>query len=135
MGKLAMVAHGPHGALQGWRILVVEDDWFEAEDLHRELEREGAEVLGPVPGVARALDVLVGSLRPTAALLDVRLGGEVVYPVADLLRSLAVPFAFVTACLHRDLPPAYAAVPFCPKPVALRQLVRAMKSLTVHASR
>lgn len=115
------------GPLQGHRVLVVEDDWFVAEDLGRELKRQGAEVLGPMASVAEATDLLVHGVRPTAALLDVRLEEGTVYPLADLLRRLKVPFVFATAYAREGLPPAYARVPLCEKPVQPWQLVYALE--------
>ena len=44
----------PARALQGRRILVVEDDYVLAQELKADLERQGAEVLGPVPDLESA---------------------------------------------------------------------------------
>ena len=47
---------GPREAsLEGRRVLVVEDEFFLADDLVRALKRHGAEVVGPVPSLDRAL--------------------------------------------------------------------------------
>jgi CheY-like chemotaxis protein len=74
-------------ALHGRRILVVEDEYMVAEDLRVELESMGAEVLGPVPSVARALALLARTSEIDAAILDVNLGSEMVFPVAEALRE------------------------------------------------
>ncbi len=79
--------------------------------------------------MAEALDLLVQGVRPTAALLDVRLGDEEVYPLADLLRHLEVPFVFATAYERRSLPGAYAQVPFCGKPIEPRHLIQALEGV------
>ncbi len=44
--------------VQGSRILVVEDEYFLAEDPREALDRQGGEVLGPVPTVSEALELL-----------------------------------------------------------------------------
>ena len=99
------------------RVLVVEDEYMIAQDLARELEDVGAEVLGPVPSVADALALLVAeAVPPDAAILDVNLGGEMVFPVAEALRERGVPFVFVTGYDPWSLPQAYADVPCCEKP-------------------
>ena len=72
-------------------MLVVEDDWVLAEDLRQELHSLGAEVLGPAPTVTQAHLLLneagaAGTL-PNLAILDVSLGGESVFPVAEDLAS------------------------------------------------
>ena len=99
------------------RILVVEDEYMLAQDFARELEDVGAEVLGPVPSVADALALLVAeAVPPDAAILDVSLGGEMVFPVAEALRERGVPFMFVTGYDPWSLPQPYADVPCCEKP-------------------
>lgn len=108
--------------LQGRRILIVEDDYLLAEDLRVELKHMGAEVLGPVARVGPALDLLSDGCRPDAAALDVNLGGELVYPVADLLLRRGVPFVFLTGYDRSSLPPAYAHVGCYEKPVDVHRL-------------
>ena len=71
----------PEGMLQGRHILVVEDEYFLADELQITLEDAGAEMLGPVASVQGGLRILEGSTLPDAASLDVSLGGETVYPL------------------------------------------------------
>src|SRR3712207_5255758 len=81
---------------RGRRVLVVEDEYLLAEDLRDELEGEGAIVLGPVPSVAEALELLRSGPKPYMAIVDINLQGEMVWPVADRLREMGVPFIFAT---------------------------------------
>jgi len=62
------------------------------EDMLLELE---VEVVGPVATVAEAL-ALTAVDRLDAGLLDVNLGGERSYPVAEALAARNVPFLFLT---------------------------------------
>lgn len=79
------------------RVLVVEDEYLVAQDVAQKLGDMGVEVSGPVPRVAEALALLAsGSARPDAAILDVNLGGEMVFPVVEILRKRGVPLVFVT---------------------------------------
>lgn len=60
-------------SVRGSRVLVVEDEYMMAEDLREELEQHGAEVLGPVPSVPEALDLLRTGAAPDLAILDINL--------------------------------------------------------------
>jgi CheY-like chemotaxis protein len=112
--------------LSGRRILVVEDDFVVADDFCQSLEQDGAEVVGPVPNVTLALALLSGSPPLDAAILDINLGGQMVYPVADALRRLGIPFVFVTGYDEEEVPEVYADVPYCEKPLDVRPCVRAL---------
>ncbi len=114
----------PARALQGRRLLVVEDDYVLAEDLKRELEAMGAEVLGPVPSVEDALRKLKAAPPPDAALLDLNLGGEMAFSVAEALQERGILFAFTTGYEAWTIPGAYAHIPRFDKPVELQRLVR-----------
>ena len=80
----------------GKRLLIVEDEFVIALEVEFLLRDFGCEVLGPVPSVARALELL-GRERPDAAPLDLDLLDGTAVPVAELLASMRVPFALVTA--------------------------------------
>jgi hypothetical protein len=56
------------------------------------------------------------------AILDINLGGAMVYPVADALRARGVPFIFATGYEAWSIPEAYSDVPRCEKPVDVRQV-------------
>ena len=109
-------------SFQGRRVLVAEDEYLLAEDLREELERAGALVLGPVPTVREALELLAAEPAPDMAILDINLGGEMVYPVADALRARGIPFIFATGYEPWSIPEAYKDVPRAEKPVEVRQL-------------
>jgi len=116
------------GTLQGRRILVAEDEFLLAEDLREELEREGAEVLGPVPSVTGALALLRDGPAPGFAILDINLQGRFVWPVADALRVRQVPFIFATGYDAQAIPQAYADIPRAEKPMEADRVVRILLS-------
>ena len=93
--------------LQDRRILVVEDDYMIAEDVRLELTQAGAVVVGPVPSVSRALDLLDNVAPVDAAILDVNLGTERSFPIAERLETLAIPFLFSTGYNSADIPPEW----------------------------
>jgi DNA-binding response OmpR family regulator len=85
----------PHPTLAGSRILVVEDEAVIALDLTEALTDAGAAVVGPAMTLRAALrHAINGEL--SAALLDVRLGTETVFPVAKILFDRGIPLAFHT---------------------------------------
>lgn len=114
------------GPLRDRRILVVEDDYLLAEDLRSELEAQGAQVLGPAPSVPRALALLSADPPLDAAVLDMNLGGQMVYPVADALLGRGIRFVFVTGYNRSVVPDPYARVACLEKPLNLRLLLRAL---------
>src|SRR5262245_39392190 len=97
------------------RVLIVEDDDLAAEALQLSLEDAGYLALAPVASVRTALKSLKEN-SIDAALLDVNLGGELVFPVADALAARGVPFAFVSACRRADIPPEHRHRPLVAKP-------------------
>lgn len=117
--------HRPQ-SLRGRRILVVEDDYLIADDLCDTLEAQGATVLGPVPSLVQAFALLEARGQPDGAILDINLGGVMVYPLADALLARGVPILFATGYDLPALPPAYADVPHCEKPVDMSECIKAL---------
>jgi DNA-binding response OmpR family regulator len=107
------------------RVLVVEDDYLVAMDIARALERAGAEVIGPAPGVEAALDVLERTV-PDGAILDINLGGEMAFPVADALMARGIPFIFATGYDAQVIPVRFIHVKRCEKPMASEQICAAL---------
>lgn len=82
-------------ALAGRRILVVEDEPLLAMLVEDLLDEVGGVSVGPAGSVGEALR-LVAAGGIDGAILDVNLGAELAYPVADALAANGVPFIFVT---------------------------------------
>lgn len=112
--------------LEGRRLLVLEDEFFLAEDMTRGLQEQGAEVIGPAGDIDRALDLLDGTPRLDGAVLDINVRGEMAYPVADALIARRIPFVFVTGYDKAVIPRRYADVIRCEKPVSARDVGRAL---------
>lgn len=83
------------GLLTGRRILVVEDEMLVLMNIEMALEDLGCSAICAVASVAEALAILARQ-GFDAAMVDVNLGGEKSYPVADALARLGIPFAFST---------------------------------------
>lgn len=110
--------------LTNWRILVVEDEYVIAADLARALEDLGASVVGPVGSTASALALIEGKDALDAAVLDVNLGTEKVFPVADALNRHGIRFVFATGYDDWIIPAPYAPAPRLEKPVDTQALAR-----------
>ena len=109
--------------LRGLRILVVEDEYLLADDLSRMLADAGAEVVGPVPSVKEAMRLIEGASTIDGAVLDVNLRGEMVFPVAQSLQELGIPFAFATGYDAWALPDQFSTSPKIDKPLKLDALI------------
>jgi CheY-like chemotaxis protein len=78
------------------RVLIVEDEGMVAMLLEDMLDDLGCEVACSAASVAQAIGWLDEGGQLDAALLDVNLGGESVWPVADALHARGTPFAFTS---------------------------------------
>jgi DNA-binding response OmpR family regulator len=115
-------------ALQGVKVLVVEDEYLVATLMEDMLESAGCVVAGPIPRLAQAVDA-ASSEACDVAVLDINLAGERVYPVADILARRSVPFVFVTGYGVNTLPPEYAKRPRICKPFRIAELLSTISSL------
>jgi DNA-binding response OmpR family regulator len=115
-------------ALEGARVLVVEDEYLVATLIEEILKSAGCIVMGPIPRVPEALDALDDD-DVDAAVLDVNLAGERINPVADALSERDVPFMFVSGYGANALPSEYAERPLICKPFRIAELLRALSSI------
>lgn len=114
------------------RILVVEDEYFPADELSEELADNGATVLGPAPSVSAALALMDAHALPDGAILDVNLGGEPAFAVADYLVERGLPLVFTTGYDAAALPERYRGFPRCEKPVNIVRITAALGK-AIHA--
>jgi DNA-binding response OmpR family regulator len=113
-------------SLEGVRVLLVEDEYLVASLIEEILEIAGCIVTGPIPRLAQAVDA---ADRETcdAAVLDVNLAGERIYPVADILSRRNIPFVFVTG--YGVLPGEYANRPRLCKPFKMADLLDTLSDI------
>jgi two-component sensor histidine kinase len=106
------------------RVMVVEDEALVALVLSDQLTDIGLSVAGPYSSVAEAKAAVVAQ-EFDAAILDINLRGELVYPVAELLSSRGIPFVFVTGYGRDSIDRQFAHVPVFEKPIE-RELLEEM---------
>ncbi len=116
-------------ALNGVRLLLVEDEAMVAmmvEDLLADLGCVVVDVAGTLSrGLALASDA---GLPIDGAILDVNLGGEKVYPVAEALAARGIPFIFATGYGIAGISETFSHVPALAKPYEQRALERMLTS-------
>lgn len=111
------------------RVLIVEDELLVGMEMARALKDEGWDVVGPVGTVEDAFRALAEEPAPDAAVLDINLNGQLVYPVADLLRTRGIPYIFCTGYEAPDADRRYAQHAIVHKPTNLRILVEEVRNL------
>lgn len=104
--------------LRSKHILIVEDSEFVTDPTRRALEAGGAFIIGPVLSVDKALE-LVDQVRIDAAILDINLDSEKVYPLADLLGDRGIPFVFAARYQNPSMRGRYRVFTLCDKPAEL----------------
>jgi DNA-binding response OmpR family regulator len=120
-------------SLGGRSILIVEDDSVLATDLTALLTQAGCKVVLPTTSVAAALSTMVHYVID-AAILDVNVHNEWVFPVAHALAAAGVPFLFLTAYAPDSIPPEHRDRPFLRKPHVPAELLVAVRQMLGPAS-
>jgi two-component SAPR family response regulator len=108
------------------KVMIVEDEALVAMMVEDMLGDLGCEVAGSFGAVRDALAWLGGdNPAPDGAVLDVNIGGEMVFPVAEQLRERGVPFVFATG--YGDLPrKGFESIEVLAKPINVGALRKAV---------
>lgn len=109
----------------GQRVLIVEDEYLLANETRRRLVKLGAIVIGPTARVDQALE-LIQDEDVDAAILDVHLDGEMVFPVAERLDELKIPYVFATGYDPSIIPARFTGFVLCEKPIEIERIARAL---------
>jgi PAS domain S-box-containing protein len=108
-------------AIAGNRILLVEDEALVGMMTSEMLTDLGFHVIGPFGRVDDAM-AAVGREDFHAAVLDVNLGGGLVYPVAELIAARGVPLIFLTGYGAEGIDGRFSHVPLLQKPIEKHML-------------
>tara|TARA_R110000787_G_scaffold269107_1_gene375796 strand:+ start:642 stop:1040 length:399 start_codon:yes stop_codon:yes gene_type:complete len=116
------------------QILIVEDEILIAMDLEDMVAEMGGTAIASAYNIQTAIR-LAESIEADAAILDVDVAGQLVFPVADILAARGIPFLFNTGHSAEDVLRArYQSAPICRKPTLPRQLKMALQQL-LHSQR
>ncbi len=117
-------------SFSGKRVLVVEDEFLVALGLEDNLRSLGCIVIGPAQSLASAMQMAARE-QVDAALLDVNLAGEAVYPAAAILAERGIPFLFCSGYTGGAgrMPAAFTDVPRVAKPYTSKAIAEALGDL------
>ncbi len=116
------------GDLKGRRILVVEDLPVVGPFTADMLGELGCEVVGTAPNMAAARQ-LIEAGGFDAALMDVHIRGERVFPLCETLDAKGIPFIFTSGYADWHMAEKWHDRPRLQKPYTLKQVGSALKTL------
>ena len=108
----------PRHGLSGQRILVVEDSPVVGPFTADLLEDLGCEVVGPAPNMAAARE-LIEEVEFDAALMDVHIRGERVFPLCEALEAKGLPFVLTSGYADWTMPDKWRNRPRLQKPYTI----------------
>lgn len=120
--------------LSGLTVLVVEDNYYLANEICTTLRLHAAAIAGPTSNVEHALE-LATTTKLDCAVLDINLHGEFSFELAEELRRRSVPLIFATGYDKAVLPAPFLDAVRLEKPVDLDALLRAVSTITAVAAR
>ena len=120
-------------AIEGLRVLVVEDEMMVSMLIEDMLSELGCQVVGPASRLDDALE-LAREAEMDCAVLDVNLGGQPIFPLADLLRERGLPFAFATGYGDAGVRDVDRQAPVLQKPFREGDLARVLGELRAAVS-
>ncbi|MFW5633359.1 MAG: response regulator [Erythrobacter sp.] len=113
---------GSDRPLEGRRVLIVEDEYFQAREIALTLAKAGAEIVGPTAHAAEVAE-LIDANPVDVAMLDINLGRGASFDVARSIRDRGLPFLFLTGYDVSIIPEDLAGPPRLEKPVNQDDLI------------
>jgi CheY-like chemotaxis protein len=107
------------------RVLVVEDEAMIGMLTATMVEELGYAPLGPMTNLADA-NAVIARDNFDVAVIDLNLGGQPAYPLAEALSLKGVPFIFVTGYAPDTIDRRFAHVPLIQKPIPREELATAI---------
>jgi CheY-like chemotaxis protein len=98
------------------KLLLAEDETLVGMMMRDLLSDAGFFVVGPIPSLDEALDA-ARSFEFDGAILDVNMGGTLVYPLAELLTQRGIPFIFITGYDDDSIDARFSSASILQKPI------------------
>jgi hypothetical protein len=86
-------------------------------------------VVGPASSLVKGQLIFQAEPYPDGCILNIRLGNEMVYPLADSLMEAGVPLIFASGESKASIPHEYAAIPLITKPINIMQVAEHLFSV------
>lgn len=118
--------------LSGHRIVILEDDYYQAQDCKQLLEAAGAKVIA-ISATFPDLSALLEEGRIDAVLIDINLGHGLSFDFARELKARAIPFVFLTGYDAAMLPDDLAGSDYLTKPADAARIMAALASASRRA--
>ena len=113
------------------RILVVEDEFLLAADIVDQIEEHNGIALGPYETLQAGFDALRDQ-HPDACIVNVHLGPDLVYELADRLIEQDIPFVFASSEIRSAIPDRFAQVPLHSKPIRMVEAAATLMRVQTH---
>jgi CheY-like chemotaxis protein len=114
--------------LAGRRILLIEDSPVVGPFTADILDELGCHVIGPAPNMAAARE-LADAAAFDAALMDVHIRGERVFPLCEMLDARSIPFVLTSGYADWHMPEKWDERPRLQKPYTVEQVEEALRAL------
>lgn len=118
----------PLEGMRGKKILIVEDETLISMLFEDILDELGCEVVGPALNLKQAIE-LAETAEIDAAVLDVNLNGDPIFPVAEILSGRGVPLVFSSGYGASGLPERWQGEPTLPKPFTSTEVAAVLHRL------
>ncbi|WP_349962514.1 response regulator [Rhizobium sp. ZPR3] len=109
----------------GKRLLVAESGYFLADEVRQKLRELGAMIVGPIHNLEYASD-LIEANDVDAAILDLNLEPEQVFPLVERLDRQKIPYLFALGGEPIDASMKFTGFVLSKRPVALEHIAKAL---------
>ena len=113
--------------LSGLSVFVIEDESLVLVNLEDMLEELGCSLVGPAMRLDQADAMLDEACAADVAVLDVNIGGQPVFPLAEKLAARGVPLVPATGYGRDGLPEAWRGFTVLAKPYTFDDLAAALR--------
>lgn len=114
-------------SLNGLSVFVIEDESLVLVNLEDMLEEMGCSLVGPAMRLDQAEAMLEQASGADVAVLDVNIGGQPVFPLAEKLAARGVPLVLATGYGRDGLPEAWRDATVLGKPYTFDDLASALR--------